>query len=147
MVPSEIYGYPCSSHVLHKYHDIQHCFWLYPECNLEVGLREIRKDCDADIRDLCLASKHNNGEIEVFFDHPVILDECVIFSKAAVVDETVEGDKNSSVEIIGAKDPDEEEYVESKAEVPLEQAVEKDEEIPVEVPLEQVVEEDEDIPA
>ncbi|KAJ1380238.1 hypothetical protein SESBI_46182 [Sesbania bispinosa] len=102
---------------LHKYHDIQHCFWLYPERNLE---------------------------------HPVIPDECVVFSKVAVVDETGDGDINSSVEIIvvevAAKDPDEEEDVESRVEVLVEEPAEEDEEIPAEVPLEQPAEEDEDIP-
>ncbi|KAK7397195.1 hypothetical protein VNO78_18362 [Psophocarpus tetragonolobus] len=56
---------------LHKYHDIQHFYWLYPERDFDIGLREIRKDYDIDITDLCLASKHNNEEIEVFFKHHV----------------------------------------------------------------------------
>ncbi|KAJ1433713.1 hypothetical protein SESBI_05855 [Sesbania bispinosa] len=107
---------------LQKYHDIQHCFWLYPERNLEC-----------------------------FFVHPVIPDECVVFSKDVVVDETGERDINSSVEIIIveviAKDPDEEEDVESRAEVIVEEPVEEDEAIPAEVPLEQPAKEDEDIPA
>ncbi|KAJ1377542.1 hypothetical protein SESBI_48798, partial [Sesbania bispinosa] len=75
---------------LHKYHDIQHCYWLYPERDLDLGLREIRKDHDSDIVDMCLASKHNNGEIEVFFEHPVIPDECVVFSKVVVGENTGE---------------------------------------------------------
>ncbi|KAJ1412038.1 hypothetical protein SESBI_20677 [Sesbania bispinosa] len=69
---------------LHKYHDIQHCFWLYPECNLE---------------------------------HPIIPDECVVFSKSVVVDETAEG----------------------------EEAVEEDEDIPAEVVVGEADEEDEDV--
>ncbi|KAJ1400868.1 hypothetical protein SESBI_29167 [Sesbania bispinosa] len=56
---------------------------------------------------------------------------------------------NSSVEIIDvevvAKDPDEEEYVESRAEVVVEEPVEEDEEIYAEVVVEKPVEEDEDI--
>ncbi|KAJ1384595.1 hypothetical protein SESBI_42424 [Sesbania bispinosa] len=75
---------------LHKYHDIQHCYWLNPERDLDLGLREIRKDHDSDIVDMCLASKHNNGEIEIFFEHPVIPDECVVFSKVVVGENTGE---------------------------------------------------------
>ncbi|KAJ1376705.1 hypothetical protein SESBI_49659 [Sesbania bispinosa] len=75
---------------LHKYHDIQHFYWLYPERDLDLGLREIRKDHDSDIVDMCLASKHNNGEIEIFFEHPVIPDECVVFSKVVVGENTGE---------------------------------------------------------
>ncbi|KAJ1403289.1 hypothetical protein SESBI_27437 [Sesbania bispinosa] len=86
---------------LHKYHDIQHCYWLYPERDLDLGLREIRKDCDADIVDLCLASKHNNGEIEVFFEHPVIPDERVVFSKVVVDENTGVVAEDSSVEVVG----------------------------------------------
>ncbi|KAJ1433263.1 hypothetical protein SESBI_06206, partial [Sesbania bispinosa] len=77
---------------LHKYHDIQHCYWLYPERDLDLGLREIRKDHDSDIVDMCLASKHNNGEIEIFFEHPIIPDECVVFSKVVVGENTGEMD-------------------------------------------------------
>ncbi|KAJ1388099.1 hypothetical protein SESBI_39433 [Sesbania bispinosa] len=38
---------------LHKYHMIDHCYWLSPEKNLEDGLRELRWDCDTDVLDMC----------------------------------------------------------------------------------------------
>ncbi|KAJ1394772.1 hypothetical protein SESBI_33896 [Sesbania bispinosa] len=75
---------------LHKYHHIEHCYWLYPERDLDGGLSEIRKDHDSDIVDMCLASKHNNGEIEVFFEHPVIPDNYVVFSKVVMAEKTGE---------------------------------------------------------
>ncbi|KAJ1411436.1 hypothetical protein SESBI_21133 [Sesbania bispinosa] len=65
---------------LHNYHRIDHCYWLSPEKTLEDGLRELRWDCDADVLDMCIASKHNHGEIEVFIEHPVV--ENPTFSKS-----------------------------------------------------------------
>ncbi|KAJ1381673.1 hypothetical protein SESBI_44952 [Sesbania bispinosa] len=111
---------------LHKYHDIQYCFWLYLECNLEVGLREIRKDCDADIVDLCLDSNTTIGKLKVFVMHPIIPDECVLLR-------------------VVAKDPDEEEDVESRAEVVVEEHGERDEESLAKVVAEEPAKEDGEI--
>ncbi|KAJ1381226.1 hypothetical protein SESBI_45315 [Sesbania bispinosa] len=65
---------------LHNYHRIDHCYWLSPEKTLEDGPRELRWDCDADVLDMCIASKRNHGEIEVFIEHPVV--ENPTFSKS-----------------------------------------------------------------
>ncbi|KAJ1388026.1 hypothetical protein SESBI_39487 [Sesbania bispinosa] len=65
---------------LHNYHRIDHCYWLSPEKPLEDGLRELRWDCDADMLDMCIASMRNDGEIEVFIEHPVV--ENPTFSKS-----------------------------------------------------------------
>ncbi|KAJ1397598.1 hypothetical protein SESBI_31742, partial [Sesbania bispinosa] len=86
---------------------------------------------------MCLASKHNNGEIEVFFEHPVIPDECVVFSKVAVDENTGEmavdsgeelgaGDTDTSVEVVDEVTSEREEL--SHVEVVVEEAAEREEE-------------------
>ncbi|KAJ1428316.1 S-locus receptor kinase, C-terminal [Sesbania bispinosa] len=65
---------------LHNYHRIDHCYWLALEKSLEDGLRELRWDCDTDVLDMCIASMRNDGEIEVFIEHPVV--ENQTFSKS-----------------------------------------------------------------
>ncbi|KAJ1382025.1 hypothetical protein SESBI_44617 [Sesbania bispinosa] len=124
---------------LHKYHDIQHCYWLYPERGLDLGLREIRKDHDSDIVDLCLASKHNNGEIEVFFEHPVIPDECVVFSKVVVGENTGQMAEDSSVEVTG-EEPRKGDTDTSHLEVIIEEVADMEDVSPVEVVVQEVEE-------
>ncbi|KAJ1406200.1 hypothetical protein SESBI_25268 [Sesbania bispinosa] len=127
---------------LHKYHDIQHCYWLYPEIDLDLGLREIRKDHDSDIVDLCLASKHNNGEIEVFFEHPVIPDECVVFSKVVMGENTVQMAEDSSVEVVG-EEPGKGDKDTSHVEVIIEEVADMEDVSPVEVVVQEGTEREE----
>ncbi|KAJ1404171.1 hypothetical protein SESBI_26768 [Sesbania bispinosa] len=93
---------------LHHYRRIDHCYWLSPEKSLEDGLRELRWDCDTDVLDMCIASMRNDGEIEVFIEHPVV--ENPTFSKSRADVGEKEGAEN-------VKEKDESGFVHEENEV------------------------------
>ncbi|KAJ1381116.1 hypothetical protein SESBI_45438 [Sesbania bispinosa] len=56
----------CKEHFYPRFDKI---YWLKPGRNLEVGLRALEKD--AHVVDMCNAARKNEGEIEIFFIHPI----------------------------------------------------------------------------
>ncbi|KAJ1399391.1 hypothetical protein SESBI_30325 [Sesbania bispinosa] len=53
----------------HYYRRFERIYWLKPGRHLEVGLRELEKD--AHVVNMCNAVRKNEGEIEIFFIHPI----------------------------------------------------------------------------
>ncbi|KAJ1403244.1 circumsporozoite protein-like [Sesbania bispinosa] len=55
----------------HYYRRFEKIFWLKPGRDLDLGLRELVKD--VHVMEICNAGMENNGEVEIFFLHPVNL--------------------------------------------------------------------------
>ncbi|KAJ1410705.1 hypothetical protein SESBI_21727 [Sesbania bispinosa] len=55
----------------HYYRRFEKIFWLKPGRDLDLGLRELVKD--AHVFQMCNAGMENNGEVEIYFLHPVDL--------------------------------------------------------------------------
>ncbi|KAJ1395506.1 proteoglycan 4-like [Sesbania bispinosa] len=53
----------------HYYPRFDKIYWLKPGRKLEVGLRVLEKD--AHVVNMCNAARKNEGEIEIFFTHPI----------------------------------------------------------------------------
>ncbi|KAJ1388191.1 hypothetical protein SESBI_39295 [Sesbania bispinosa] len=55
----------------HYYRRFEKIFWPKPGRDLDLGLRELVKD--AHVVEMCNAGRENNGEVEIYFLHPVDL--------------------------------------------------------------------------
>ncbi|KAJ1385987.1 hypothetical protein SESBI_41188 [Sesbania bispinosa] len=60
----------------HYYRRFEKILWLKPGRDLGVGLRELVKD--KHVMEMCNAGMENNGEVEIFFIHPVDLPFIVV---------------------------------------------------------------------
>lgn len=57
----------------HNNYRLEKKWWLTPRTELEFGLRELSQD--DDIMNMFKASRRNNGEIEIFYEHPIDVDK------------------------------------------------------------------------
>ncbi|KAJ1441929.1 circumsporozoite protein-like [Sesbania bispinosa] len=64
----------------HYYRRFEKIFWLKPGRDLDLGLRELVKD--AHVMEMCNAGMENNGEVEIFFLHPVDLPFIIVYENS-----------------------------------------------------------------